>query len=52
MFLVYIAAGISSRFGGKPKLLSKIGPNDETLIEVSMTQALSCQYITNIHFFI
>ena len=52
MFLVYIAAGISSRFGGKPKLLSKIGPNDETLIEVSMTQALSCQYITNIHFLV
>lgn len=52
MFLVYIAAGISSRFGGKPKLLSKIGPNDETLIEVSMNQALSCKYITNIHFLV
>lgn len=35
-----MVAGLSSRFGGKPKWLIKIGPNQETLIEYSLKQAL------------
>lgn len=38
--IVYMAAGISSRFGGKIKQFAQVGPNNETLIELSMTQAL------------
>ncbi len=38
--LVYMVAGISSRFEGKIKQFAKVGPNDETLIECSMNQAL------------
>lgn len=52
MYLVYIAAGKSSRFGGQPKLLAKIGANDEYLIHISLNQALSCKYITKIHFLV
>jgi len=29
--LVYLAAGVSSRFGGKAKQFASIGPNKETL---------------------
>ncbi|MEI7961850.1 MAG: sugar phosphate nucleotidyltransferase [archaeon] len=39
--IVYLAAGISSRFGGKVKQFEKVGPNGETLIEVSMNHAVS-----------
>ena len=52
MYLVYIAAGKSSRFGGSPKLLAKIGPNGETLIEISIQQALTCININKIHFLV
>ena len=38
--LVFLVAGMSSRFGGKPKPLTKVGPNNETLIEYSVNQAL------------
>lgn len=38
--LVYMAAGISSRFGGKIKAFAKVGPQGETLIEYSINQAL------------
>jgi len=38
--LVYMVAGMSSRFGGKIKPLAKVGPNNETLIEHSLNQAL------------
>jgi len=38
--LVYMVAGMSSRFGGKPKQMAKIGPNNETLIEYSVNQAI------------
>ena len=38
--LVYMVAGLSSRFGGKIKQFASIGPNAETLIEVSMQQAI------------
>ena len=37
--LVYMIAGMSSRFNGI-KQLCKVGPNDETLIEMSVKQAL------------
>src|SRR3989344_9452907 len=38
--LVYMVAGLSKRFGGKPKGLAKVGPNGETLLEYSLNQAL------------
>ena len=38
--LVYMVAGMSSRFGGKIKQFAKVGPNDSTLIEYSLYQAL------------
>jgi dTDP-glucose pyrophosphorylase len=38
--LVYMVAGLSSRFGGKIKQFARVGPNHETLIEYSMNQAL------------
>ncbi|MFA5125750.1 MAG: sugar phosphate nucleotidyltransferase [archaeon] len=38
--IVYMVAGLSSRFGGKIKQFAQIGPNNETLIEVSMQQAI------------
>ncbi len=38
--LVYLVAGISSRFKGKIKQFAKIGPQGETLIEYSLKQAL------------
>lgn len=38
--LVYMVAGMSSRFGGEVKQFARVGPNDETLIEYSLKQAL------------
>ncbi len=38
--LVYMVAGISSRFKGKVKQFAPIGKNGETLIECSLNQAL------------
>jgi NDP-sugar pyrophosphorylase family protein len=38
--LVYMVAGISSRFMGKIKQFAKVGPSGETLIEYSLNQAL------------
>ena len=40
MAIVYMVAGISSRFKGKIKQFAKIGPQGETLIEYSLKQAL------------
>ncbi len=37
--VVYLVAGMSSRFNGKVKQFAKVGPNDETLIEMSMKHA-------------
>jgi choline kinase len=42
--LVYLAAGVSSRFGGKIKQLVRVGPNNETFIEYSMKQALTAGF--------
>ena len=38
--LVYMVAGMSSRFGGKIKQFAKVGPEGETLIEYSLNQAI------------
>jgi len=38
--LVYMAAGISSRLGGKIQQFANIGPNNETLIELSLEEAI------------
>lgn len=42
--IVYLVAGMSSRFNGRVKQMAIIGPNDETLIEYSVNQALTCPY--------
>lgn len=42
--LVYPVAGMSSRFGGKVKQFAQVGKNGETLIEVSMNQALKSNF--------
>lgn len=39
-----MCAGMSSRFGGKIKQFAKVGKNDETLIEVSMNQAIKAGF--------
>lgn len=38
--IVYLVAGLSSRFGGRIKQFAKVGPNNKTLIELSMQQAI------------
>jgi len=38
--LVVMVAGMSSRFGGNPKQMAIVGPNNETLIEYSVNQAI------------
>ena len=48
--IVFMVAGMSSRFGGKLKQLAKIGPNNETLIEYSVNQALTSKKIKQIIF--
>lgn len=47
--LLFIAGGKSSRFGGEPKMLSKIGPNDESLFEISIRQMMKSIHIVHIH---
>ena len=42
--IVFMVAGMSSRFGGNPKQMAKIGPNNETLIEYSVNQALKYNF--------
>jgi NDP-sugar pyrophosphorylase family protein len=38
--IVYMVAGMSSRFGGKVKQFARVGPDGETLIEYSLGQAI------------
>ena len=33
--LLFMAAGLSSRFGGGPKILCKVGPKNETIFEMN-----------------
>jgi len=42
--IVYLVAGLSSRFGGKIKQFAQVGPKGETLIEVSMQQAIKAGF--------
>ena len=42
--IVYMVAGISSRFGGKVKQFAQVGKNNETLIELSLNQALEAGF--------
>ncbi len=42
--IVYMVAGLSSRFGGKIKQFAKVGKNSETLIELSMQQAINAGF--------
>jgi choline kinase len=47
---VIMVAGMSSRFGGIPKQMARVGPNNETLIEYSVDQALKNSEISKIVF--
>ena len=47
--LLFLAAGLSSRFGGNPKMLSKIGPNNESLFEMSIRQIKDRIKVCHIH---
>lgn len=42
--LVYMVAGMSNRFGGNIKQFARVGPNDETLIEHSLNQAIKAGF--------
>jgi len=42
--VVYMVAGMSSRFNGEVKQFAKVGPNDETLIEYSVNQAINADF--------
>ncbi|MGY4884821.1 MAG: nucleotidyltransferase family protein [Nanobdellota archaeon] len=42
--IVYMVAGMSSRFGGKIKQFARVGPEGETLIEYSLKQALNAGF--------
>src|SRR3989338_64841 len=42
--IVYMVAGISSRFGGKIKQFAEVGQNGESLIEYSLDQAISAGF--------
>ena len=41
---VYLAAGLSSRFGGRIKALIQVGPNNESLMELSMNEAIEAGF--------
>lgn len=42
--LIYLAGGISSRFGGRIKALAPVGPNNEPFLAVSMDQAIQAGF--------
>lgn len=42
--IVYPVAGLSSRFGGKIKQFARVGVNGETLIEISVRQAIKAGF--------
>lgn len=50
VYLVCMVAGLSSRFGGFPKSIAIVGPNNETLIEYSINQAVKTGYLEKIIF--
>ena len=47
--LLFMAAGLSSRFGGEPKILCNVGPNNETMFEMNMIQMNKYIYPKKIH---
>jgi len=47
--LLFMAAGKSSRFGGGSKFLASIGPNKETLFEISFLQIIKHIHVKHIH---
>jgi choline kinase len=47
--LLFMAAGKSSRYGGEPKILANIGPNKETLFEISFQQIIKYINVKHIH---
>ncbi len=42
--IVYLVAGISSRFGGKVKQLAEVGADGTTIIEISMQRAINAGF--------
>jgi choline kinase len=50
MKILFMAAGMSSRFGGEPKMLAQIGPNYESLLEITLLQIKNHIDISSIHF--
>jgi len=42
--IVYMVAGMSSRFGGRPKQFAIVGPNGESLIEYSIKNAIGAGF--------
>ena len=44
MIVVFMVAGMSSRYGGKLKQFAPIGKNNEPLIKVSVDQALTAKF--------
>ena len=50
MKILFMAAGMSSRFGGEPKLLAQIGANYESLLEITLLQIKNHIDISSIHF--
>jgi len=42
--VIFMVAGLSSRFGGKSKALEPVGPHNERLIEISMDQATTAGF--------
>ena len=47
--ILFMAAGLSSRFGGTPKILSIIGPRKETILEMNIIQMKKYIVPTQIH---
>lgn len=47
--LLIMAAGRSSRFGGNPKMLCRVGPDEESLFEISLQQMRRSLEICHIH---
>lgn len=44
MAAIFLAAGMSKRFGGRIKQLIPIGPKEESLIEISVKQAIAADF--------
>ena len=42
--IIYFLAGLSERFGGKPKGLARVGKNNEPLMEISLKQTLESKF--------